>query len=268
MMVVPLFGLQYIITIYRHQVLGCDWQDLYQIFNNMIEGTTGAVVAIIFCYTNGEVKALLKRTWERLQERRTPRGVRGPKALHSRSFSTVQTTLLDPSPATRRNSSIVSICVSNQPFRRTSSGANASQLLSLHGSRSSIAHPSPVDSGRATTSLMSPRLVASAYGLESSERFGSSKSPVHNLDSSPIARSLSLFEEVEDETKNVEINKFPQLELATKAEEKVHLSPVAVFRNDNVKPCVNIIVNGQLQGHKTSEDQGYESSHNVGAVDE
>nr|XP_053643880.1 calcitonin gene-related peptide type 1 receptor-like [Cherax quadricarinatus] len=55
MMVVPLFGLQYIVTIYRHQVLGCDWQDLYQIFNNMIEGSTGAIVAIIFCYTNGEI---------------------------------------------------------------------------------------------------------------------------------------------------------------------------------------------------------------------
>ncbi|KAK7053129.1 hypothetical protein SK128_021305 [Halocaridina rubra] len=55
MMVIPLFGLQYVITIYRPPQLGCDWPDLYQIINNIIEGSTGAIVAVIFCYTNGEI---------------------------------------------------------------------------------------------------------------------------------------------------------------------------------------------------------------------
>ncbi|KAK4309713.1 hypothetical protein Pmani_018643 [Petrolisthes manimaculis] len=64
MMVVPLFGLQYVVTIYRHQALGCDWHDLYQIFNNMIEGSTGTVVAIIFCYTNGEGYVLISFSHE------------------------------------------------------------------------------------------------------------------------------------------------------------------------------------------------------------
>ena len=55
LMVVPLFGLQYVVTIYRPRELGCEWQDLYQGANNLIEGSTGAIVALIYCYTNGEV---------------------------------------------------------------------------------------------------------------------------------------------------------------------------------------------------------------------
>lgn len=56
MMVVPLFGLQYIVTIYRPMEIGCEWYDFYQIINNVIEGGTGAVVALIYCYTNSEVQ--------------------------------------------------------------------------------------------------------------------------------------------------------------------------------------------------------------------
>ncbi|XP_069191025.1 calcitonin gene-related peptide type 1 receptor-like [Procambarus clarkii] len=265
MMVVPLFGLQYIITIYRHQVLGCDWQDLYQIFNNLIEGSTGAVVAIIFCYTNGEVKALLRRSWERLQERRAPHGVRGHEALRSRSLSTVQTTLIDPSPA-RRNSSIVSICANNNPFRRSNSGANASQMLSLRGSRTSITQASQADSGSAppaAVSRRSPKTIGSKLGPGGAERFGPSRSPVHILDSSPASRSPSLLEEVEDEVKCAEAGD-PTLPAGGRRAGVERHCPVVLFKKNDVEPCVNINVNGL----RTSVDQGYESCHNTGVLDE
>lgn len=274
MMVVPLFGLQYIVTIYRHQELGCDWHDLYQIFNNVIEGSTGAVVAIIFCYTNGEVKTLLKRSWVRLQERRAPRGgMRGAETLRSRSLSTVQTTLLDPSPA-RRNSSIVSICTNNQPFRRSNSGANASQLLSLRGSRTSITQTSAADGGSAPAaaapSRRSPKQPGSKLAPGGLERLGSWKSPVHTMDSNSASRSPSLIEEAEDEF--IKAEKTDKLPLPTGARptgEKVERHhPVVLFRKDETEPCVNINVNGQFCSLRTSVDQGYESSHNAGAVDE
>ncbi|XP_042219913.1 calcitonin gene-related peptide type 1 receptor-like [Homarus americanus] len=93
MMVVPLFGLQYIVTIYRHQELGCDWHDIYQIFNNVIEGSTGAVVAIIFCYTNGEVLALLSRSFQRYKMQRK---LGGNRANSEATQSGTQTINLQP----------------------------------------------------------------------------------------------------------------------------------------------------------------------------
>ncbi|XP_045128714.1 calcitonin gene-related peptide type 1 receptor-like isoform X2 [Portunus trituberculatus] len=68
LMVVPLFGLQYVVTLYRIQEMGCDWPHVYQLANNIIEGSTGWLVAVIFCYTNGEVLSLL---WRSIQRRRT-----------------------------------------------------------------------------------------------------------------------------------------------------------------------------------------------------
>ncbi|XP_063849725.1 LOW QUALITY PROTEIN: calcitonin gene-related peptide type 1 receptor-like [Scylla paramamosain] len=100
LMVVPLFGLQYVVTLYRLQELGCDWPHVYQLANNIIEGSTGWLVAVIFCYTNGEVGALLGRSWGRYRERRAslPSARQAPR---SRSFSTAQTSLLEPPPYSR-----------------------------------------------------------------------------------------------------------------------------------------------------------------------
>ncbi|KAK8406217.1 hypothetical protein O3P69_007140 [Scylla paramamosain] len=149
LMVVPLFGLQYVVTLYRLQELGCDWPHVYQLANNIIEGSTGWLVAVIFCYTNGEVLsllgrsiqrrrtlhklgrrggaegqttpapappdakglpptalapegvgALLGRSWGRYRERRAslPSARQAPR---SRSFSTAQTSLLEPPPYSR-----------------------------------------------------------------------------------------------------------------------------------------------------------------------
>ena len=55
LMVVPLFGLQYIVTIYRPKEGACGWIDIYLIINNIIDGGTGFMVSIIFCYSNSEV---------------------------------------------------------------------------------------------------------------------------------------------------------------------------------------------------------------------
>nr|XP_027221862.1 uncharacterized protein LOC113813975 [Penaeus vannamei] len=47
-----------------------------------------------------DVRTLLRRSWVRVQERRAPRGgaPRGSMAGRSRSFSTMHTTLIDPTP--------------------------------------------------------------------------------------------------------------------------------------------------------------------------
>ncbi|XP_068205704.1 uncharacterized protein [Palaemon carinicauda] len=178
MMVVPLFGLQYIVTIYRPPGLGCYWHDFYQIFNNVIDGSTGAVVAIIFCYTNGEVKSLLRRSWERFQERRAPQG--SYTAAHSRSFSTVQTTLVDPSPS-RRTSSVVSVCINSQVVRRSGSGMRISKRSSLTSS----------DADGNNQALISPRKSPRRFlPNQNTSGLGSGQNS--------ISKSPQLLEELED----------------------------------------------------------------------
>ncbi|XP_066943744.1 uncharacterized protein [Macrobrachium rosenbergii] len=242
MMVIPLFGLQYIVTIYRPHGVGCDWYDFYQTSNSVIEGGTGAVVAIIFCYTNGEVKTLLRRSWVRLQERRAPRGsYRGSLAVRSRSCSTVQTTLLDPSPA-RRNSSIVSICANSQIVRRSNSGAN-SQMLTLRGSRTSISQlPLPTSNadygGMPLTSAVrrSPKVTGERMNAAGSERALSSRNSTLNLDSNSVSRSPSLLEEIEDNIPNCR----------NEAERDKGESQLAVvFRKDDNGSSVSINMKGQ-----------------------
>ena len=58
LVLVPLFGLHFILTIYRPQNQGCEWTELYHYFNALLDGLQGLLVAIIFCYANGEVSRL------------------------------------------------------------------------------------------------------------------------------------------------------------------------------------------------------------------
>jgi hypothetical protein len=59
LVLVPLFGLHFGITIYRPQSGICQWQELYVYLDILLDGLQGAVVALIFCYINGEVSLFL-----------------------------------------------------------------------------------------------------------------------------------------------------------------------------------------------------------------
>lgn len=58
LVLVPLFGLHFGITMYRPQSGICQWQELYVYLDILLDGLQGAVVALIFCYVNGEVLSL------------------------------------------------------------------------------------------------------------------------------------------------------------------------------------------------------------------
>ncbi|XP_066943740.1 uncharacterized protein [Macrobrachium rosenbergii] len=242
MMVVPLFGLQYIVTIYRPPGLGCYWHDFYQIFNNVIDGSTGAVVAIIFCYTNGEVKSLLRRSWERYQERRAPQGsYMGSQAAHSRSFSTVQTTLVDPSPA-RRTSSVVSVCINSQVVRRSGSGIRFSKTSSLVSS----------DADGNNQALISPRKSPRHFlpGLNSSGQNSISKSPqlLEELEDSPSGH---------DEEQNAlqRLNdgslEYNSSDVAKNGESSI---PLVTFSKRSSDPVISISMDGHYARVEKNDD--------------
>ncbi|XP_046585307.1 calcitonin gene-related peptide type 1 receptor-like [Haliotis rubra] len=51
---VPLFGLQLFLVVYR-PITDSFWTQMYEIFAKVITNTQGAVVALLFCFFNGEV---------------------------------------------------------------------------------------------------------------------------------------------------------------------------------------------------------------------
>jgi hypothetical protein len=59
LVLVPLFGLHFGITIYRPQSATCQWEELYAYLDILLDGLQGAIVALIFCYMNGEVHLFL-----------------------------------------------------------------------------------------------------------------------------------------------------------------------------------------------------------------
>ncbi|EFX69925.1 GPCR-like protein, family B [Daphnia pulex] len=76
LVLVPLFGLHFVVTIYRPSKDGCDWMEFYHYANALLDGLQGFLVAIIFCYGNGEVHYLLKRSYRRFKEQRCLRTTR------------------------------------------------------------------------------------------------------------------------------------------------------------------------------------------------
>ncbi|KAF0305525.1 Calcitonin gene-related peptide type 1 receptor [Amphibalanus amphitrite] len=63
LVLVPLFGLHLMVTIYRPSDGGCVWMEIYYYCDYLLDGLQGAMVALIFCYLNGEVQNLLRRTY-------------------------------------------------------------------------------------------------------------------------------------------------------------------------------------------------------------
>lgn len=62
---IPLFGVQLAVTIYR-QGLVSQGAVHYERFSEVVTNSQGFVVALIFCFFNGEVASQVKRSWRRL----------------------------------------------------------------------------------------------------------------------------------------------------------------------------------------------------------
>nr|CAD7606827.1 unnamed protein product [Timema genevievae] len=56
LVLVPLFGLHFVVTIYRPANGICRWEEYYVYLDCLLDGLQGTFVAIIFCYWNGEEK--------------------------------------------------------------------------------------------------------------------------------------------------------------------------------------------------------------------
>ncbi|PRD27806.1 UNVERIFIED_CONTAM: calcrla [Trichonephila clavipes] len=65
LVLVPLFGLHLCLVIYKPHSGKCGILQAYKYFSYAMDGLQGCMVALIFCYLNGEVLYLLKRTYQR-----------------------------------------------------------------------------------------------------------------------------------------------------------------------------------------------------------
>lgn len=65
----PLFGMHFLMTVYRSPA-NCGPWEVYQYMSKASDGLQGFFVAVIFCYLNGEVVYLLKRSYGRYRLQR------------------------------------------------------------------------------------------------------------------------------------------------------------------------------------------------------
>ncbi|XP_022254242.1 calcitonin gene-related peptide type 1 receptor-like [Limulus polyphemus] len=71
LVLIPLFGLHFTLVIYRPAGGSCGWIEAYFYFSYAMDGLQGCLVALIFCYLNGEVRHLLKRSYRHFKLNRT-----------------------------------------------------------------------------------------------------------------------------------------------------------------------------------------------------
>ncbi|PNF38042.1 hypothetical protein B7P43_G02350 [Cryptotermes secundus] len=90
LVLVPLFGLHFGITMYRPQSGICQWQELYIYLDILLDGLQGAAVALIFCYVNGEVHSLMRRSYRNFLELRNP-SLSAGQCLGGSTVTTTQT---------------------------------------------------------------------------------------------------------------------------------------------------------------------------------
>ena len=57
LVLLPLFGTHFVVTIYRPPSIpgSCEWIEIYYYVDYILDGLQGFLVALIFCYVNGEV---------------------------------------------------------------------------------------------------------------------------------------------------------------------------------------------------------------------
>ncbi|XP_077555037.1 calcitonin gene-related peptide type 1 receptor-like [Haemaphysalis longicornis] len=65
----PLFGMHFLMTVYRSPA-NCGAWEVYQYISKASDGLQGFFVAVIFCYLNGEVLYLLRRSYSRYRLQR------------------------------------------------------------------------------------------------------------------------------------------------------------------------------------------------------
>ncbi|XP_013165175.1 PREDICTED: uncharacterized protein LOC106116018 isoform X1 [Papilio xuthus] len=64
----PLFGTQFLLTAFRPSTTDCTWEQLYYYFSYTLEALQGFIVALLYCYVNKEVHALVKATYKKTEK--------------------------------------------------------------------------------------------------------------------------------------------------------------------------------------------------------
>ncbi|XP_021950397.2 calcitonin gene-related peptide type 1 receptor isoform X2 [Folsomia candida] len=146
LVLLPLFGLHFLVTIYRPPTSTgvCLWTEIYFYANDILDGIQGFMVALIFCYFNGEVSTLLKRSWMRFKE--TYLGAEGSNTRNRRhgSFgrSVVSTHVyssVPPSPETNCMSVMdVGGGVNSNNSPNLLNANNANNLLAVNGNNKAV----------------------------------------------------------------------------------------------------------------------------------
>ncbi|XP_023223411.1 calcitonin gene-related peptide type 1 receptor-like isoform X1 [Centruroides sculpturatus] len=65
LILVPLFGVHFTLVIYRPQSGKCEFLEAYTYFSHAMDGLQGMIVAVIFCYANGEIQTVIWRSLQR-----------------------------------------------------------------------------------------------------------------------------------------------------------------------------------------------------------
>ncbi|CAK1598779.1 unnamed protein product [Parnassius mnemosyne] len=63
----PLFGTQFLLTAFRPTTSNCTWEQVYYYVSYTLEGLQGFIVALLYCYVNKEVHALVKATYKKTE---------------------------------------------------------------------------------------------------------------------------------------------------------------------------------------------------------
>ncbi|XP_054710653.1 calcitonin gene-related peptide type 1 receptor-like isoform X6 [Uloborus diversus] len=71
LVLVPLFGLHFFLVIYRPQYGECTALEVYTFLSYSMDGLQGFLVSLIFCYLNGEIQGLVKRSIQRIRLQRS-----------------------------------------------------------------------------------------------------------------------------------------------------------------------------------------------------
>ncbi|XP_067005328.2 calcitonin gene-related peptide type 1 receptor isoform X2 [Anabrus simplex] len=89
LVLVPLFGVNFVLTLYRPDPRFCIWREVYLYADHLLDGLQGALVSLNFCFFNSEVHSVMKRSYRTLIDRYHP-GLHSSRGSHS--FMTMQTT--------------------------------------------------------------------------------------------------------------------------------------------------------------------------------
>ncbi|XP_071038720.1 calcitonin gene-related peptide type 1 receptor-like isoform X1 [Parasteatoda tepidariorum] len=114
LVLVPLFGLHFFFGMYRPQSGECFVLEAYSFFGYAMDGLQGLLVSLIFCYLNGEVIDLIRRSMYRLK-------LRYSLDVHPTSVTTTS----EMSMGRSRQSTDCGADYSARPWRRSTRDANS-----------------------------------------------------------------------------------------------------------------------------------------------